>query len=785
SPSVSRNSSTTSLNKILESFQRPSLTTRNSNASLVRCPSKDNFGIFNKSNKNISSSNTNLTKLETGHLNRPPSSNGSTASASASKSSGKSTVKETHYVHVEYNPVTRKRVLNTYEILKDLGSGQHGKVKLARGMDTNEFVAIKIVDRCSKPRLGRISRHGSTQEDKIRREIAIMKKCSHPHVVKLIEVLDAENSRKIYMVLEYLEKGEIHWQKKVDGDNQPEPMLTLLETKTVFRDVVSGLEYLHHQGIIHRDIKPSNLLVSKDNVVKISDFGVSFAANSEGNNEFELAKTAGTPAFLAPELCKTDGSEVKVTYKIDLWALGVTLFCLVFGVLPFNGGTEFALFDAINNDALKYPDTSLWKSSPPLNQRDLDQVTDLIDKLLQKDPYQRIEINDIKEHPFFMEGLTRTQSKKYTSNWNSEMKIDVTNKEVAEAVAGIGNRLRKKLSDVFKMTGLTSPKPSGTLVKTHPTHKQSHTETSTPNLPVVDETGDKNILSNLSLDRLDSAHTHSASALPRALSTSSKSELQFFHRGSISASIDSATTESSNSLSISETKENIEADFSVPDRAEESAVTQLISLINKDKDLSAIPVNESEVTLTTENKPTKANSTFLYTKEEEELSRSEYNKSVNLPLVPSFASLDSYYDECNAEAQRYIGSSAAQRSNLYSQTSGRTLSHPASYKYAPSVDSANSKSARSNGPSFKETNFNPLNSSMPSAVSIPDFLRPSEIDPITPSVSNDYYTSEELQSAPQPLITDPSTDQTIMSKRRDSRKVVFLNESDNSSSEDD
>lgn len=382
-------------------------------------------------------------------------------------------VKETHYVHVEYDPITRKRVLNTYEILQDLGAGQHGKVKLAKDTATGNLVAIKIVDRTGKPALmlSRSSRGKTqTQEDKIRKEIAIMKKCDHPHVVKLIEVLDAENSRKIYMVLEYLEKGEVKWQlspeevmnnlnrkRKNNGDVSGditvddcvnEPLLSLEKTKQIFRDVLSGLEYLHHQGIIHRDIKPSNLLVGKDDEVKISDFGVSFAANldDKGENDFELAKTAGTPAFLAPELCGTERC-MKVTYKIDIWALGITLFCLIFGCLPFHADSEFQLFDIINHNDVNFPDMKLWRVAAKLSDTDFNIVKDLLLKLLDKNPESRIEIDEIRRHPFVVDNWKEIDE---YAGWNKNMKIDVSNEEVDGAVVGLGNRIKKRISDAFK-----------------------------------------------------------------------------------------------------------------------------------------------------------------------------------------------------------------------------------------------------------------------------------------------------------------------------------------------
>ncbi|KAF9945778.1 protein kinase ssp1, partial [Modicella reniformis] len=167
----------------------------------------------------------------------------------------------------DYDPMTGNKMINKYMVVRELGRGVHGKVKLCRDTTTNEFCAIKIVDKTTRRRLGRSQQ---SNEQKIRREIAIMKKCVHPNVVRLIEVIDDPNARKIYLVLEYMEGGEVRWK-----DTEDKPILPLQHARLIFRDVVLGLEYLHMQGIIHRDIKPANLLLSVDNSVKISDFGVS------------------------------------------------------------------------------------------------------------------------------------------------------------------------------------------------------------------------------------------------------------------------------------------------------------------------------------------------------------------------------------------------------------------------------------------------------------------------------------------------------------------------------
>ncbi|AOW03800.1 kinase-like domain-containing protein [Yarrowia lipolytica] len=272
--------------------------------------------------------------------------------------SSHTSVKETSYVNLDYDPVSGRTTLNTYEVIKELGRGQHGKVKLGRDLTTGEYVAIKVVDRLGKPKLGKYAQlrkdpsDRNVHEEAVKREIAILKKCEHPHIVRLLEVMDDVKSRKIFMVLEYCEGGELVWQND-DGT----PSMTMDEARQVFRDVLLGLEYLHFQGIIHRDIKPANLLLCHKQV-KISDFGVSFTSAGDTTDEIELAKTAGTPAFFAPELCQNNpGKGNCVTNKIDIWALGVTLYCLLFGKVPFSADSEYELFEVICRDQVTFPDT--------------------------------------------------------------------------------------------------------------------------------------------------------------------------------------------------------------------------------------------------------------------------------------------------------------------------------------------------------------------------------------------------------------------------------------------
>lgn len=119
-------------------------------------------------------------------------------------------VKETHRLDLDFDPISGRKSINKYEIIDEIGRGTHGKVKLGRDLTSDEYVAIKIVERHSRPRLGKVR---GEEDEKVRREIAILKKCRHPNVVRLIEVIDDPASKKVYLVLEYVELGEIVWRK--------------------------------------------------------------------------------------------------------------------------------------------------------------------------------------------------------------------------------------------------------------------------------------------------------------------------------------------------------------------------------------------------------------------------------------------------------------------------------------------------------------------------------------------------------------------------------------------
>lgn len=211
----------------------------------------------------------------------------------------------------------------------------------------------------------------------IREETAIMKKLNHPNLVSLIEVLDDPEEDSLYMVLEMCKKGVI---MKVGLDQSAQPY-SEEECRCWFRDLILGIEYLHAQGVVHRDIKPDNLLLTEDDVLKIVDFGVSEMFERPAN--MRTAKSAGSPAFLPPELCIAKHGDVSGT-AADIWSMGVSLYCLRYGHIPFNRSGVLEMYEAIKEDTAFVPE-----DEDP-------NFKDLMNRLMEKDPERRVTMPQLR-----------------------------------------------------------------------------------------------------------------------------------------------------------------------------------------------------------------------------------------------------------------------------------------------------------------------------------------------------------------------------------------------------
>jgi len=200
-----------------------------------------------------------------------------------------------------------------YRLIKTIGKGNFAKVKLAKHLPTGREVAIKVIDK---------TQLNQTSLQKLFREVRIMKFLDHPNIVKLYEVI--ETDKTLYLIMEYASGGEVFDYLVAHGRMKEK------EARSKFRQIVSSVQYCHQKQIIHRDLKAENLLLDADMNIKIADFGFSNEF-SPGN---KLDTFCGSPPYAAPELFqgkKYDGPEV------DVWSLGVILYTLVSGSLPFDG----------------------------------------------------------------------------------------------------------------------------------------------------------------------------------------------------------------------------------------------------------------------------------------------------------------------------------------------------------------------------------------------------------------------------------------------------------------
>ncbi|KAF2896581.1 hypothetical protein ILUMI_09593 [Ignelater luminosus] len=263
-----------------------------------------------------------------------------------------------------------------YEVSKKLGEGGCGEVRLLfRKNDCKEFAVKRILK--SKTESGK-SLNSLTR---IHNEIAILKTVSHPNILSTIKT--AETDEAVFMVLEYMNGGSLQERIRF-SEKLPERI-----AKLIFYQILIGVQYLHLRGITHRDLKPENILLKTDNeetLVKIADFGLSKLIV----NSTVMTTTCGTPNFLAPEII--DNRYQKYTQEVDIWSLGVILFYMLSGQLPFQSDSLHYLFRLILSGEYSMDET-LWC----LISND---AKDLVKHMLVVDPEKRIKISDILSHPW-------------------------------------------------------------------------------------------------------------------------------------------------------------------------------------------------------------------------------------------------------------------------------------------------------------------------------------------------------------------------------------------------
>ena len=267
------------------------------------------------------------------------------------------------------NNLNEKKIkLKDFKILEIIGNGTFGKVFKVKCLLDNNIYAMKV--------LRKKFLLDNNQLKYALSEIKILKKCSHPFIIKLH--FSFQTPSNLYLIIDYCSKGNLSLLL------QTKKRLNEKEIKFYLSELILSIEYLHNKNILYRDLKPENILISKDNHIKLCDFGL---AKENDSFNFRAKSFCGSLLYISPEmLCKKG-----INNKGDIYSIGIIIYELFYGKTPFNGNNINELINNILNNNINF-ENNIFIS---------DDLKNLILGILNKDENLRFDINDIKKHNFF------------------------------------------------------------------------------------------------------------------------------------------------------------------------------------------------------------------------------------------------------------------------------------------------------------------------------------------------------------------------------------------------
>ena len=264
--------------------------------------------------------------------------------------------------------------LDDFEIIKILGRGAYGKVRLVRHKGTKKVYAMKSL---SKKKLAEFDLVGRTKTE---RDVLIS--ANHPFIVSARYTFT--DDVKVYLVLDFVPGGELFQRLKEEGK------FSEARTKVYAAQLVLAIMYLHSIGVMHRDLKPENILVDTDGYLKLTDFGL---VKEKMDADAQTQTFCGTPEYIAPEMIEGR----KYNFMVDWWSLGILIYEMLYGIPPFFDTNVNVMYRQIISREIEFP--------PEASENARSLISGLCDKL----PERRLgsgELGEeeIKQHPFF-EGI--------------------------------------------------------------------------------------------------------------------------------------------------------------------------------------------------------------------------------------------------------------------------------------------------------------------------------------------------------------------------------------------
>jgi serine/threonine protein kinase len=306
--------------------------------------------------------------------------------------------------------------VNQYLLSARIGSGSFSHVFLAIADQTGELSAIKRL---------RVQDTRRESEDlgQAVREIQFLTLFKHPNIVKLREILQDRIRNDIYLVLEYAEHGSL------EGFIGRRVRLSESALLSIVKQILKALKCIHGQGYVHEDVKPGNILLFKNGVAKLSDFGT-------GHSFRSFSMVVGSAAYQPPEVMDEEEDGVHYPEKEDVWALGVTLYQSLFLELPFSGADLYEVVNAIKTSPVAFPDGT-----------DL-EIANLVRRMLDPNPETRATVDELLANPLIQkaaetaDGIPEVPTPEVKSGQITEIKATVINAALSNFTRGVQKRLR-------------------------------------------------------------------------------------------------------------------------------------------------------------------------------------------------------------------------------------------------------------------------------------------------------------------------------------------------------